>query len=135
MKLFAKSPDGGRSSGVTGYFLIECKWLFTIVLLHFSEGTRESYHSHAFNAWTVWLKGRVTEFVLDRNHKPWASIHFHQWYAGDMKSTPRELVHKIYGCKGGAWCLSFRGPWSKTWAEWDQERGYTTLTHGRQEIT
>lgn len=39
MKLFSKSHDGGKDSGVTGYWLIESKSLFSIVLLRFSEGS------------------------------------------------------------------------------------------------
>ena len=34
MKLFTKSYDGGENSGVTGYFLIEWKNVFSIVLLN-----------------------------------------------------------------------------------------------------
>ena len=50
MKLFHKSHDGGKNSGVTGYWLIEWKSGFSIVVLRFSKGTREAFHSHAFNA-------------------------------------------------------------------------------------
>ena len=60
MKLFHKSHDGGKNSGVTGYWLIEWKSGFSIVVLRFSKGTREAFHSHAFNALTWWLKGSVT---------------------------------------------------------------------------
>ena len=53
MKLFTKSYDGGENSGVTGYFLIEWKNVFSIVLLNFKDKYRENYHSHAFNAYLV----------------------------------------------------------------------------------
>ena len=49
MKLFKYMKDGGPESTVWGYFLIEIKSLFTIVLLHFKNGSREAYHNHAFN--------------------------------------------------------------------------------------
>jgi hypothetical protein len=54
-KFFYTKPDGGKDSGVTGYFLIEWKPIFSIGILHFKEGTREAYHNHAFNALTWWL--------------------------------------------------------------------------------
>src|SRR5271154_4359591 len=62
MKLFKKMRDGGPESPVVGYFLVEIKSLFSVVLLHFG-GTREAFHSHAFNAVTLWLRGRVEELV------------------------------------------------------------------------
>ena len=50
MRLFFKSKDGGPDSSVTGYWLIESKKLFSIVLLKFDGRSREAYHTHAFNA-------------------------------------------------------------------------------------
>jgi hypothetical protein len=36
-RLFYKKPDGGKDSGVTAYFLIEWKILFSIGILHFKK--------------------------------------------------------------------------------------------------
>jgi diphthamide synthase (EF-2-diphthine--ammonia ligase) len=63
-RLFSVRSDGGKDSGVTAYFLIEWKPVISIGLLHFKPGTREAYHSHAFNALTWWLQGSVTEVKL-----------------------------------------------------------------------
>jgi hypothetical protein len=51
MKFLSKCKDGGPESPVTAYVLVEIKSLFSVMLLHFS-GTREAFHSHAFNALT-----------------------------------------------------------------------------------
>lgn len=133
MKLFHKSHDGGEDSGVTGYWLIEIKSLFSIVLLHFSPGSREAFHSHAFNALTWWLKGDVTEEFLSpqwdgsTNPKNWRpSI--------NPKVTLRNCFHKIIAGERGAWALSIRGPWSATWQENKNGQTYT-LGHGRVKIT
>lgn len=124
MKLFSKSHDGGPNSGVTGYWAIECKSLFSIVLLRFNEGSREAYHSHAFNALTWWLKGSVTEHFLDGSSPI-------DWKPSlKPKFTPRNNFHKIYANEV-SWALSLRGPWSKTWQEHKQDKTYT-LTHGRK---
>ena len=56
MKLFSKCKDGGKESPVDGYFLIECKGLFSVALLKFNKGGREAYHTHAFDAYTWFLK-------------------------------------------------------------------------------
>ncbi len=126
MKLFRKAADGGKDSGVTGFFLIECKSLFSIVLLRFNKGTREAYHTHAFNAVTLWLKGRVREHHLGIDVPM-------EFTAGDVKHTPRQCFHKIEALET-TWALSFRGPWHDVWLEWRNSR-LVKLTHGRREIS
>jgi hypothetical protein len=124
MKLLRSSPDGGKGSGVTAYFLVEWKQGFSIALLHFRKGTREAYHSHAFNAWTWWLKGNVLEHYRDGTTG--------RWSAGDLKYTPRSCFHKIEALTS-TWALSIRGPWSDVWEE-DRAGKLVRLTHGRKEI-
>lgn len=126
MRLFKRSYDGGADSGVTGYWLIEAKNLFSIVLLRFSEGSREAFHSHAFNALTWWLKGSVTEQFVNGGEKRWKPSITPKW-------TPRNCYHKILADEV-SWAISFRGPWSKTWKEMKNGRE-KILTHGRLEIT
>lgn len=126
MKLLRKMKDGGLDSTVTGYWLIECKSLFSIVLLKFEGRSREAYHTHAFNAWS-WIlpfgMGLVEHYIEGtcKFLKPDSFIH-----------TPRELMHKV-DSNGTNWILSFRGPWSDTWNEIN-ENGDQTLTHGRKVI-
>jgi len=124
MKAFSKGKDGGPESHVTGYFLVEIKRLFSIVLLKFDEGTREEYHNHAFNAVTLWLKGEVQEEYPDHIGTTWK--------AGELKYTPRNLMHRIRAFKP-AYALSFRGPWVSNWNEYNAaSKRTTTLTHGRK---
>ena len=125
MRLFQVRRDGGPESPVKGLFIIEIKSLFSIVLLHFG-GTREAFHSHAFNALTLWLKGEVVEVVRDHE----GQLGQCRWKAGQFKYTPRNLMHKVLPGPG-AWALSIRGPWVDRWQEF--KNGKTiTLTHGRQ---
>lgn len=126
MKLFRKSHDGGKDSGVTGYWLIEWKNVFSIVLLRFGVGSREAYHSHAFNALTWWLKGEVMEQFQDgSNSKFWRP-------SLKPKYTSRNNFHRVVAQKV-SWALSFRGPWSKTWQEEKNGEVYT-LKQGRIRI-
>ena len=62
---FNKAKDGGSESPVDAYFLIEIKGLFSIAVLKFNEGRRESFHTHAFTAWTWFLKGNLEEEKFD----------------------------------------------------------------------
>jgi len=125
MKIFKKSHDGGKDSGVTGYWLIECKGLFSIVLLRFSKGSREAMHSHAFNACTWWIKGEVTEYLLGGYFRKWKP-------SFKPKYTPKHCFHKIVANEV-SWAISFRGKWDNTWKEWKNGEFYT-LTHGRKRV-
>ena len=124
MRWLSKAPDGGQNSGVTGYFLIEAKSTFSIVLLHFRKGSREAFHSHAFNAITLWLWGSVEEYHL------WGGLK--RFSGGMIKFTPRSTFHKIEALQD-TWAISIRGPWVDRWNEWRGGK-LVTLTHGRVEV-
>jgi hypothetical protein len=123
MKLFYKGKDGGDESLVTGYWLIEIKSLFSIVLLRFDNGTREAFHSHAFNCFSWVLSGCLVEYHIDQRlpefHNP-SCLPF---------CTYRTTFHKVASL-GRSWVLSFRGPWAKTWEESIDGRR-RLLSHGR----
>lgn len=125
-KFFRVSYDGGKYSGVTGYWLIEWKPVFSIVLLKFNKGTRDAYHEHAFDAWTFWLKGKVKEEFQDGSESiVWTpSI--------KPKFTPRSNFHRINALET-SWALCFRGRWKKTWKE-ELNGDLYTLTHGRNKV-
>ncbi len=125
MKLFSVSKDGGPDSNVTGFFLIECKPLFSIVLLKFAKGSREAFHNHAFNALTLWLRGTVREHTLVGTSRVWK--------AGQRKYTRRSDFHKVEALTD-AWALSFRGPWIDRWREY-VGGCFVTLTHGRKVLS
>ncbi len=126
MKLLSWGKDGGPESSVTGLWFVEIKWLFSIVLLRFEKGsTREAFHSHAFNALTWWLKGEVVEQHKDGSNNFWSPSLL-------PKFTSRSTFHRVIPMRR-TWALSFRGPWSRTWLEFNKaRRELTTLTHGRE---
>lgn len=128
MKFLFKSKDGGPESNVTGYWLFESKRFGSIVLLRFDKGSREAFHSHAFNAWSWVLKGKLHEYVLGDP-------------LGALVLTPsimplytaRDRFHRVFGMADRTWVLSFRGPWAKTWKEYlPKEDRQITLTNGRK---
>lgn len=116
--------DGGPESHVYGLFF-ECKSLFSLVLLRFNPGSRQAYHSHAFDAWSVLLRGKLVEKYLGCGVR----THVAPCYIG----TPRKTFHKVTSI-GTSWVLSLRGPWQSTWNEYTRERGLVTLGHGRKEV-
>jgi len=129
MKLFKRMKDGGSESTVTGYWLIEIKSMFSIVLLRFDNNSREAYHTHAFNCLNWLLKGRLFESFCS-NYKP------PNFYKPSIVPfvVRREDFHKVDSV-GVSWLLSIRGPWSKYWQEYlPLEERYRKLTSGRVEI-
>lgn len=127
MKLFSKCKDGGPKSPVDAYFLIESKRLGSIVLLKFNRGAREEFHTHAFNAWTWFLCGDLTEQDVDGTFLRYTKKLL-------PKSTPREKFHRVVA-KRDSWCFTIRGPWVKNWMEYnDQSKIRTTFSWGRKVI-
>lgn len=133
-RLFYTKNDGGEKSGVKGYFLIEWKKFFSIGLLHFDKGSRESYHSHAFNAVTWWLSGKVTEETIKYSCKTKQPvIQSRKDFKPSFwpKFTRRSTFHKVIAHKP-TWAISFRGCWQDKWLECRPVDGQVTLTHGRK---
>lgn len=135
MKLFKRMKDGGPESRVEGFWLIEAKGLLSVVLLHFSNGSREAFHSHAFHAVSWLLKGKLVERrIMSQN------------LANDYKVTvfepsllpiitTRQNFHKVSSI-GDSWAISFRGPWVRTWREYlPNLKKFITLTNGRKVVS
>lgn len=126
MRFFDKAKDGGPQSTVTGWWLVEIKWLFSIALLKFDLGSRDAYHSHAFHSLNWILRGFLREDHVDgvsRFHDP-------SWWRPVL--TLRSTFHRVFALRT-SWVLTIRGPWSRTWNEYLPKTGQcVTLTHGRE---
>lgn len=135
MKFFQKVKDGGPDSTVTAYVLVEIKSLFSIMLLRFDNGSRDAYHSHAFNCISWLLKGQLDEsFLFNSAGQPEPTFE-NSYTPGPIPIvTLRDYFHKVES-RGRSWVLTFRGPWRRSWHEWDPAlRRFTTLTHGRKVV-
>jgi len=127
MRFLHYGKDGGEYSTVWGFFFIEIKKLFSIVLLCFENGSREAYHTHAFNSISFVLKGKLIE-----EHRCGGTGAYKPGIVPVF--TYRDTFHKVTSV-GRTWVLSFRGPWSQTWKEYiPSERRNVILTHGRKEV-
>lgn len=125
-KLMLGRKDGGPESHVTAYGF-EWKAVGSVLVLRFAPGSRDAYHSHAFDAvsWVLgpgWLHEHATGFG-------------EHWYARDGYPihTPRERHHRVES-RGVTWVLSLRGPWCDTWVDHPIGAEPRTLTHGRVEV-
>lgn len=123
--LFSPVKDGGPKSRVWAYFL-ENKKLGSIGLLKFKDGSREAFHSHAFDCASLILgPGRLKEVFKD------GRVRFHLPFK--FLVTRKDDFHKVYS-KGTTWVLTVRGPWDPTWEEVDEEGQHKTLSWGRKEV-
>lgn len=133
MKLLHIAKDGGKESTVWGFWLVEWKRLFSAALLCFEHGSREAYHSHAFNSISWVLKGSLEEDEMPREGDCYWTV---RRYAPSLRPifTPRNCMHKVTSV-GRTWVLTFRGPWARTWREWlpDEDR-FVTLASGRRVV-
>lgn len=137
MRFLSRAKDGGPKSTVTGYWLVEIKWLFSIVLLKFEDGSRDEYHTHAFNS-VNWVlgPGRLEEQFLGPRTKDkvlWRIPVIVRKFARSIWPiyTRRKHFHRVVS-RGTTWVFSIRGPWVKTWREYDPKTDeFVTLTHGR----
>ena len=127
MKIFSYGKDGGPDSCVWGFWLVEIKSLFSVALLVFENGSREAYHTHAFNSISWVLKGKVEEHMQG---SPSAMNVFTPSFKPII--TKRDTFHKVFSI-GRTWVLTFRGPWAKQWKEFSPARNeFTTLESGRK---
>ena len=128
IKLLERSEDGGPESHVWGYWLIEIKSLFSVALLRFEDGSREAFHSHAFNCISWVLSGELNEYMLGGEnhfvrHLPSAKPVF----------TKRSTFHRVVSV-GRTWVLTFRGPWAKTWKEYVPAENCTVVLKSGRDV-
>lgn len=124
LKFLTKCKDGGPDSPVDAYVLFEIKNLCSVMLLKFNKGGREAFHTHAFDAFTWFLKGDLLEEDADgttyKYSRSWAP-----------KFTPKSKNHRVKAAKD-SWCFTVRGRWQKLWTEYDKKSDTTTiLSNGR----
>lgn len=128
MRFFEKAKDGGSESPVDAYFLFEIKPLFSIAMLKFNKGSRENYHTHAFNAFTWFICGDLVEQdVSGKLYKYGRSL--------IPKITLKEKNHRVIAAET-SWCLTLRGKWCGKWTEYNEKENKTiTMTNGRKVIS
>lgn len=137
-KLLWGAKDGGPESKVWMWG-VESKRFGSLLLLRFAPGSREAFHTHAFNAWSWVLRGTLVEQTLPERGPGWAErLHGDgTTWAGFGPSwrviyTDHSRFHKVTGGSAGAWALSIRGPWRDEWREYLPEQdAQVKLVQGR----
>jgi hypothetical protein len=125
------AKDGGPKSRVEGFWFLRSKKLGTIALMRFNDGSRDAYHSHAFGALSWLLVGELHEETMEYDGSRPVTV-----YRSSIKPiwTPRRRLHKVTSI-GISFVLTFRGPWTDRWVEFDEDGEFVTLTHNRMVVT
>jgi hypothetical protein len=137
--------DGGEQSRVWCWGF-EFKRLFSVLLLKFDEGSREAFHTHAFNSVSLVLRGALHEVQMlapPANDDGTTTAHKCVTLMHCIPHTPswrpvftyRDTFHMVEGRARATWVLTLRGPWADNWREFLPEGArHIRLTHGRREL-
>jgi hypothetical protein len=131
--------DGGPDSRVWCWGF-EFKRLFSVLLLKFGEGSREAFHTHAFNSVSLVLRGALHEVQMDEVTTELGPTQLtrHIRHAPSWRPvfTYRDTFHMVEGRAPATWVLTLRGPWVNNWREFITEGArHIRLTHGRKELS
>jgi hypothetical protein len=129
------AKDGGPDSPVS-FYGIEIKCLFSIGVLKFSEGRRESFHTHAFEALTWFLSGSLEEQRLWSVSLYGTNVEFLSYTKSLLpKYTSKDNMHRVLAKKESL-CFTLRGPWAINWKEYEPiKRVITTFSAGREIVS
>ena len=100
---------------VSQFVIIECKWLFSIIIFYFhkSNSSQDRFHTHAFNAFSIKLFGEYDEHILENEYSGDFSVKKRNY---TFAYFPRNSYHRIANSKGCCTVL-FSGSWKPTWKE------------------
>jgi hypothetical protein len=131
MRFHWGTKDGGPESHVYMYG-VESKRFGSLLALRFEDGSREAFHSHAFNCISLVVTGCLLEQWLVGTY-PTSTLMMPAHTAGKVIRTYVDTFHQVFSL-GRTWVLTLRGPWRSSWQEYlPAEDRYVTLTHGRKE--
>lgn len=109
------------------FTILEIKYIFGIIINIFNTTDQDRFHSHAFHAFSLMVRGHYFEDVIDGNNVITKKIE-------KSRFIPRNYIHKIKGSSKNAISVTFEGPWESTWNEYFDNGRIKTYTWGRKVI-
>jgi len=107
------------------FTILEIKYVFGIIINIFNTTDQDRFHSHAFHAFSLMVRGHYIEDVIDGNNIVTKKIEKYRF-------IPRNYIHKIKGSSKNAISITFEGPWESTWNEYFDSGRIKTYTWGRK---
>lgn len=110
------------------FTVIEIKYLFGIIVNIFNTENQDRFHSHAFNAFSLMLKGNYKEDVILPDGSVITKL------IEKSRFIPRNYIHKITKSTQNAMSITFEGPWESIWNEYFDDKRVKTYSWGRNLI-
>lgn len=108
------------------FTFFEFKPVGGIILNIFNTENQDRFHSHAFSAFSLMLRGHYYEDVMDEigniSTKKIEKSRF----------IPKDYVHKITKSSPNAVSITFEGPWDSVWNEYFDSGRIKSYTWGRK---
>ena len=109
------------------FTLIEIKYIGGIIINKFNTIDQDRFHSHAFGAFSLMIKGWYFEEVI-RDNKVYKDL------ITTSRFIPKNYIHKIKGSSKDAISITFEGPWGNTWSEFFDDGRVKVYSWGRKVI-
>lgn len=128
MQFFKKNRVALGEGHLDRYTLIEIKSLFSVYVHVFNTIAQDRFHTHAFDAFALVVKGSYEE----------------EWKGGDqvvrrqtirpgLRRIPRLHFHRLLRSEPNTVSIMITGPWRKKWIE-ETADCVRILTWGRKEV-
>lgn len=124
-KLFHWDNTSLGVGNIRRFTIFEIKYLGGIIVNIFNTVGQDRFHSHAFHAVSLMLRGHYFEEVIVDNKIVTKKIE-------KSRFIPKNYIHKITVSTPNAMSVTFEGPWGSTWDEYFDNGRVKTYTWGRK---
>lgn len=107
------------------FTIFECKYIGGVVINIFNTENQDRFHSHAFAAFSLMLRGHYYEDVIVGNEIVTKKIE-------RSRFIPKNYIHKITKSTPNAMSITFEGPWGGSWNEYFDNGRVKTYSWGRK---
>lgn len=124
-KLFHWDNTSLGVGNIKRFTIFELKYLGGIVINFFNTENQDRFHSHAFWAFSLMVRGHYFEDVIVDNKIVTKKIE-------KSRIIPRNYIHKITKSTPNAVSVTFEGPWGGSWNEYFDSGRVKTYSWGRK---
>lgn len=125
-KLFHWDNTSLGVGDIKRFTVFEVKYLGGIIVNVFNTENQDRFHSHAFHAFSLMVRGHYFEDVIvDGGFVITKKIE-------KSRFIPRNYIHKITKSSPNAISVTFEGPWGATWDEYFDNGRVRTYSWGRK---
>lgn len=125
-KIFHYDKTSLGVGNIQRFIFFEFKFFGGIILNIFNTHNQDRFHSHAFHAISLMLKGAYNEDVIENNKIITKNI------KPGIRFISRSYIHKIKESELNTISVTFEGPWQQIWNEYFDNGRIKTYSWGRK---